>query len=91
MKTSLLLLATALAAGVVITPGCASRSASASAKPAGTKYIYVPPDTSTRVARNVKVKAGSTAGVMPSSVQTANPEAFGESQRKGSVSRGTGN
>ncbi|MSU58857.1 MAG: hypothetical protein EXS35_11945 [Pedosphaera sp.] len=70
--------------------GCASKTPAA-AKTTGTKYIYLPPDTSSSISRRVAVNPDGTVSGSPSEVQTANPAALTDVQRKGSVSRGTGN
>lgn len=81
-------------AGVMIAAaaaaGCAGKPSSTSARPQQ-KHIFLPPETGSRIPRRVVVSADGVTNIIPSNVQTANPEAIGEIQRRGSVKSGTGN
>jgi hypothetical protein len=89
MKTSLQFWAAVLIASAAAA-GCASKPSSATDRPPR-KYINLPPETGSMIPRRVAVSADGATNVVPSNVQTASPESFGEAQRRGSVNRGTGN
>jgi hypothetical protein len=68
-----------------VTNGCASASAESTAKAGQPRYIYLPPETGSRISRRVAINPDGTISDQSSSVIKSTPDAAQELQRRGNV------